>query len=68
MEKKVDYSRNSGNRIKQVNKLLQSDHLGKLPPQAIDIEQAVLGALMLENPSTSLYMLQFVNYLLLQTL
>ena len=53
MEKKVDYSRNSGNRIKQVNKLLQSDHLGKLPPQAIDIEQAVLGALMLEKNAIS---------------
>ena len=53
MDKKVDYSRNSGNRIKQFNKLLQADHLGKLPPQAIDIEQAVLGALMLEKNAIS---------------
>ncbi len=30
-----------------------SDHLGKLPPQAVEIEEAVLGALMLERDALS---------------
>ena len=30
-----------------------SDHLGKLPPQAVELEEAVLGALMLERDALS---------------
>ena len=30
-----------------------SEHLGKLPPQAVEIEEAVLGALMLERDALS---------------
>jgi replicative DNA helicase len=36
-----------GNRIKSSNN--QINELGRIPPQAIDLEQAVLGAMMLEK-------------------
>lgn len=47
----MDYNQNNSkkvaNRTKNSNNLL--NELGKIPPQAIDLEQAVLGAMMLEK-------------------
>lgn len=40
---------NRPTRTKQQNLATMSNQLGKLPPQAVDLEEAVLGALMLEK-------------------
>ena len=39
----------------QINNTIESSALiaGKLPPQAVDVEEAVLGALMLESDALS---------------
>lgn len=47
MENNSDNKRKPAARIKQNN--LLANELGKIPPQAIDLEQAVLGAMMLEK-------------------
>lgn len=47
MEKKVENNRKPINRMKNAGAL--ANEFGKVPPQAVDIEQAVLGALMLEK-------------------
>lgn len=47
MENNSDNKRKPAARIKQNNML--ANELGKIPPQAIDLEQAVLGAMMLEK-------------------
>ena len=52
MEKKAGIPKKSSNRIKQASKLLLNE-LGKVPPQAVDVEQTVLGALMLEKNAIS---------------
>jgi replicative DNA helicase len=39
--------------VKNISSAPLSQHLGKLPPQAVDIEEAVLGALMLEKDALS---------------
>ena len=46
-ENKSENTRRATNRIKNANALV--GEFGKLPPQAVDIEQAVLGAMMLEK-------------------
>jgi len=46
-ENKTDNNRKPSTRIKP-NNLVQNE-FGKVPPQAVDIEQAVLGAMMLEK-------------------
>lgn len=48
----TENGRKPGNRIKQASNVLLSD-VGKLPPQAVDIEQIVLGAMMLEKNAVS---------------
>jgi replicative DNA helicase len=47
MDNKVDNNRKPAVRLKNMSPLAME--LGKIPPQAVDIEQAVLGALMLEK-------------------
>ena len=47
MENKSDKTRKPGTRISKTNNL--SNELGKIPPQAVDLEKAVLGAMMLEK-------------------
>jgi replicative DNA helicase len=50
MENKFDKTRKTGNRLNKMNKIGNIAHeLGKVPPQAVDLEMAVLGALMLEK-------------------
>ncbi len=47
MDNQVENNRKPINRLKNSGAL--ANELGKVPPQAVDIEQAVLGALMLEK-------------------
>jgi replicative DNA helicase len=47
MDKQPENSRKPASRIKNPSVLLND--LGKIPPQAVDLEQAVLGAMMLEK-------------------
>lgn len=47
MENKMENTRKPALRAKNANVL--ANELGKVPPQAVDIEQAVLGAMMLEK-------------------
>jgi replicative DNA helicase len=47
MDNQVENNRKPINRLKASGPL--ANELGKIPPQAVDIEQAVLGALMLEK-------------------
>ncbi len=42
------------NKSKRIGLSTISEHLGKLPPQAVEIEEAVLGAMMLERDSVGL--------------
>jgi replicative DNA helicase len=47
---KTDLTRKRGNRTRPESQILeQFKGLGKLPPQAVDLEEAVLGAMMLES-------------------
>ena len=52
MDMNTENGRKAGNRIKQASNVLLSD-IGKIPPQAVDIEQIVLGAMMLEKNAVS---------------
>ena len=52
MDMNIENGRKAGNRIKQASNVLLSD-IGKIPPQAVDIEQIVLGAMMLEKNAVS---------------
>ena len=52
MDMNIENGRKAGNRIKQTSNVLLSD-IGKIPPQAVDIEQIVLGAMMLEKNAVS---------------
>ncbi|MFM7668209.1 MAG: replicative DNA helicase, partial [Bacteroidota bacterium] len=52
MDSNLENSRKTSSRIKQSSNLMLSD-LGKIPPQAVDIEQIVLGAMMLEKNAVS---------------
>ncbi len=52
MDMNTENGRKAGNRIKQASNVLLSD-IGKVPPQAVDIEQIVLGAMMLEKNAVS---------------
>jgi replicative DNA helicase len=52
MDSNLENSRKTGVRIKQTSNVMLSD-LGKIPPQAVDIEQIVLGAMMLEKNAIS---------------
>jgi replicative DNA helicase len=52
MDMNTENGRKVGNRIKQTSNVLLSD-IGKIPPQAVDIEQIVLGAMMLEKNAVS---------------
>ncbi|MBM3451805.1 MAG: replicative DNA helicase [Bacteroidetes bacterium] len=52
MELNSENSRKTNSRIKQTSNLMLGD-IGKIPPQAIDIEQIVLGAMMLEKNAIS---------------
>ncbi len=47
MENKSDKTRKPGTRISKTNNL--ANELGRVPPQAVDLEKAVLGAMMLEK-------------------
>ncbi len=47
-QKKTDSRKNSRNNLP-----IQNNELGKIPPQAIDLEEAVLGALMLEREAVN---------------
>ncbi len=47
MDKQPEKSRRVGNRVNKINAL--SNEFGKIPPQAVDLEKAVLGAMMLER-------------------
>lgn len=47
MENKPENTRKPALRVKNANVL--ANELGKVPPQAVDIEQAVLGAMMIEK-------------------
>ncbi|MCH2216275.1 MAG: replicative DNA helicase [Flavobacteriales bacterium] len=47
-QKKPDNRRRSSTRLP-----LQNNELGKIPPQAVDLEEAVLGALMLEKEAVN---------------
>ncbi len=47
MDNKVENNRKPINRLKNAGPLV--NEFGKMPPQAVDVEQAVLGALMLEK-------------------
>ena len=51
MSKPIDNFKNSAQAIRKINKPTNSGIVGsgKLPPQAVDMEEAVLGALMLEK-------------------
>lgn len=56
LEKDQDYAKNNRNTFsaERRNKLsTMASGLGKLPPQALDLEEAVLGALMLEKDALS---------------
>ena len=46
MDEKMENTRKPTNRLKNVQ---LTSELGKVPPQAVDVEQAVLGAMMLEK-------------------
>jgi replicative DNA helicase len=48
----TENGKKTGGRIKQAASALLND-IGKLPPQAVDIEQIVLGAMMLEKNAVS---------------
>jgi|APGre2960657404_1045060.scaffolds.fasta_scaffold06468_2 replicative DNA helicase len=52
MDMNIENGRKAGNRIKQASNVLLND-IGKIPPQAVDIEQIVLGAMMLEKNAVS---------------
>ena len=52
MDMNTENGRKAGNRINQASNVLLSD-IGKIPPQAVDIEQIVLGAMMLEKNAVS---------------
>jgi replicative DNA helicase len=52
MDMNTENGRKTGSRIKQAANVLLND-IGKLPPQAVDIEQIVLGAMMLEKNAVS---------------
>ena len=47
MDNQPENSRKPITRVKNTNTL--ANDLGKIPPQAVDLEQAVLGAMMLEK-------------------
>ena len=47
MDNNIENTRKPSNRLK--NPSVLASELGKVPPQAVDIEQAVLGAMMLEK-------------------
>ena len=47
MENKSDKTRKTGTRASKANNL--TNELGRIPPQAVDLEKAVLGAMMLEK-------------------
>jgi replicative DNA helicase len=52
MDMNTENGKKTGGRIKQAASALLND-IGKLPPQAVDIEQIVLGAMMLEKNAVS---------------
>jgi replicative DNA helicase len=52
MDMNTENGKKTGGRIKQAASGLLND-IGKLPPQAVDIEQIVLGAMMLEKNAVS---------------
>jgi replicative DNA helicase len=52
MNMNTENGKKTGGRIKQAASALLND-IGKLPPQAVDIEQIVLGAMMLEKNAVS---------------
>jgi replicative DNA helicase len=52
MDSNTENTRKTGSRIKQASNIILSD-LGKVPPQAVDVEQIVLGAMMLEKNAVS---------------
>ncbi len=45
----ISQKKGDGRRTKRSNLPIQNNELGKIPPQATDLEEAVLGALMLEK-------------------
>ena len=51
MSKQLDNIKTSQQAIRKINRPKESGIVGsgKLPPQAVDLEEAVLGALMLEK-------------------
>ena len=49
----MDYSKDTRKRTKTTITPAQLLELGKLPPQAVDLEEAVLGALMLDKDALS---------------
>jgi replicative DNA helicase len=48
MENQAENKKRTSNRTKTISQLLGPE-MGKIPPQAVDLEQAVLGAMMLEK-------------------
>src|SRR6478735_10204199 len=48
-----NYKANTGERRTRFSNPVPQGVMGKLPPQAIDLEEAVLGALMLEKDALS---------------
>ena len=62
MDNQQGKKRTAANRTNRVNNI--SAELGKIPPQAVDLEMAVLGAMMLERetllPTRLIYFLMIV--------
>lgn len=59
MDQKSDIKRTGSTKIAKLVPRDISENLGKLPPQALDLEEAVLGALMLEKEA----LLEVVSFL-----
>ena len=53
MENENQYNKPNTERRSRVTNPTPYSGLGKLPPQAVDLEEAVLGALMLEKDALS---------------
>jgi len=49
----ISQKRSDSRRTKRSNLPIQNNELGKIPPQAIELEEAVLGALMLERDAVN---------------